>query len=507
MRSKYIKTTTNLSPSQAILKGREICKSFDGQIVLDEIDFEIIKGDVILLTGSNGSGKTTLLNILAGIEIPDSGTISVNTNRRKWSGNFSRSFRYSNIFETQFTPEFMNQSGVIRSWQNPRAFNNLNVIENVAIAFPKQIREKLLSFIASAQPKRLEKLRVENQSREILKQVDLLHKSTEMPENLSLGQAKRLDIGRALNSQSEILLLDEVCSGLDERGISEFILYCIKSLETGLTIVLSEHAFNLSKIKPLLDVVTKIWHLNNGQLRVQLPDSINSIFDEIPNGIAGWITHLSNSGSAVSEQKLSDDVKLVKIAVPGRKVGIPVLEINDLHASHNSHIRYAKEKSFSFTINAGEIAVLLAPNGWGKTTLLESIAGIIPLIGGSIKLQGTDLNGLQAWERRKLGLTFLQAQENAFSNLTVKENFRLEKNIEVPAELSQWAERIVSTLSGGERQRVALERLLCRNDYILSLLDEPFASLDERGIKKLSERLLSLNDKAVLIADAYLSNF
>jgi branched-chain amino acid transport system ATP-binding protein len=81
----------------------------------------------------------------------------------------------------------------------------------------------------------------------------------------------------------------------------------------------------------------------------------------------------------------------------------------------------------SFELRRGELGVLLAPNGWGKTTLLEAIAGILPISKGKIKLNGQPIHQLPIWERVQLGINFLQSRENYFPNLSVEEFTKLSK--------------------------------------------------------------------------------
>src|SRR5262249_53302107 len=143
----------------------------------------------------------------------------------------------------------------------------------------------------------------------------------------------------------------------------------------------------------------------------------------------------------------------------------------------------------SFSLRAGQIAILQAPNGWGKTTLLQSLSGILPIARGKIRLHGHDIQSLAPWARASLGLTHLQAQNHIFPNLTVAESLLLSAATAggpLEADLSPLLRRRTSDLSGGEKQKVAFVcALQCRHSAV-GLLDEPFSALDLASVRRSS---------------------
>jgi ABC-type branched-subunit amino acid transport system ATPase component len=149
------------------------------------------------------------------------------------------------------------------------------------------------------------------------------------------------------------------------------------------------------------------------------------------------------------------------------------------------------------------VGFLLAPNGWGKTTLFHAIAGLIPITRGSISLGGRSVQKLSPWERVNAGLSLLQARDNVFPSLTVRETVRLLGRGEASSALALLLPKRMSDLSGGERQRVALA-CLENQKRILQLLDEPFASLDNEHLSHFAPRVLSADGVvAKLIALPY----
>lgn len=135
----------------------------------------------------------------------------------------------------------------------------------------------------------------------------------------------------------------------------------------------------------------------------------------------------------------------------------------------------------SFTIPARGVGVLTGPTGAGKTTLVETIAGVRPRVAGSIRLDGVDVSALPP-EQRRVGLVYQQAW--LFPHLTVRENVAygarragLVDDLIAAVQIGALLEKPVPTLSGGERQLVALARALACEPRTL-LLDEPFAAMD-----------------------------
>lgn len=167
------------------------------------------------------------------------------------------------------------------------------------------------------------------------------------------------------------------------------------------------------------------------------------------------------------------------------------------------HKRYGNTEVFSdidFTVKRGEFITLLGPSGCGKSTLLRAIAGLTPVNGGKILLDGQDLAPLGP-QKRDIGMVF---QSYAlFPNMTVEQNvgfgLRMHKvkaaestrrvaEVLALVELGEFARRYPHQLSGGQCQRVALARSLVTRPRLL-LLDEPLSALDARIRKHLREQI------------------
>ncbi|MGB8338672.1 MAG: LPS export ABC transporter ATP-binding protein [Burkholderiales bacterium] len=174
-------------------------------------------------------------------------------------------------------------------------------------------------------------------------------------------------------------------------------------------------------------------------------------------------------------------------------------------------------KDVSLEVHSGEVVGLLGPNGAGKTTTFYMIVGLVPLNGGSISFDNTEVSHMPMHQRARLGLSYLPQEASIFRKLTVAENIQavlelqpLAKN-EIQDRLDQLLgdlhvahlrDRQAMALSGGERRRVEIARALANNPRFI-LLDEPFAGVDPIAVIDIQQiiRFLRQRDIGVLITD------
>ncbi|MEY4728926.1 MAG: hypothetical protein RL020_84, partial [Pseudomonadota bacterium] len=171
----------------------------------------------------------------------------------------------------------------------------------------------------------------------------------------------------------------------------------------------------------------------------------------------------------------------------------------------------------SIEVNSGEVVGLLGPNGAGKTTTFYMIVGLVPINGGSIHFDDTDVSHMPMHQRARLGLSYLPQEASIFRKLTVAENIqavlelqRLSKK-DIQDKLDQLLGDLhiahlrdsqAMALSGGERRRVEIARALANNPRFV-LLDEPFAGVDPIAVIDIQQiiRFLKQRDIGVLITD------
>jgi branched-chain amino acid transport system ATP-binding protein len=180
-----------------------------------------------------------------------------------------------------------------------------------------------------------------------------------------------------------------------------------------------------------------------------------------------------------------------------------MLEVNDIYAGYG---RIPVLSGISFTVGEHEVVGVLGHNGMGKTTLLKSLIGQVPLTSGTIRLGGTDISATSSFRRARAGLGYVPQGRAIFPALTVYENLRMgfvedgvhEEENTVKDILARFPrldpiiDRLGGALSGGEQQILALARCLCGRPKLL-LLDEPTEGIQPSIVEEILEILIELH--------------
>ncbi|MEZ6138700.1 MAG: ATP-binding cassette domain-containing protein [Pirellulaceae bacterium] len=439
-----------------VLRAEGLRKSFGGQVVIDGVDAELRRGEVVLLEGENGSGKTTLINILTGNLHPDSGTITLSANANQVQFRFPQRWisRFNPI--NRFAADTVARHGFGRTWQDVRLFDSMTLRDNIAVAVPNQAGENPLFALMGFRNETSERHIAED----TLKQLGLEGREQSSGEMISLGQSKRVAIARAVAAGAKVLLLDEPLAGLDRKGVDDVLAMLAELVEKHqVTLVIVEHALNQGHLKNL---ITSHWHLENGKLTV-VPSAnvkISGVLEQ-PH----WFQMLADAADEVITEALPRGAKLTRIRIDDRYEDLPILEIKDLVVKRGNRTvvgldNDGNECGFDLTINRGEIGVLLAPNGWGKSTLIDTFCCLLAAEKGTIEHHANEVS-------------ILRSSSELFPSLAVKDAAALFRG-ELPQ--TSLSERRISSLSGGERQSLCLQMLMPRSLWIL---DEPFLQLDE----------------------------
>ena len=180
----------------------------------------------------------------------------------------------------------------------------------------------------------------------------------------------------------------------------------------------------------------------------------------------------------------------------------PLLQVEGLNQYYGgSHIL----RNLGFEARVGEITVILGRNGVGKTTLLKSLMGVVPVKTGSVLLDGTDITKATSYDRVRKGIGYVPQGREIFGRLTVEENLRMglatkSGGTAVPAQLfelfpilKQFLNRRGGDLSGGQQQQLAIARALAAGPKLL-MLDEPTEGIQPSIIKDIARVLRMLAD-------------
>ena len=216
---------------------QNITVDFGGLRAVDQASFEIDRGRITGLIGPNGAGKTTAFNVIAGHVRPNTGTVMLDG---------------QNI--TSLKPHQRAAMGLARTFQIAHEFSRLTVVENLMAAAASPVGENLLNVVFRRNMFETEEQEHYAFARETIKLLELDHVRDEKAGNLSGGQKKLVELGRALMRKPKIVLLDEIGAGINRTLLAK-LADKIKLLnqERGLTFCLIEH--DLDYVSKLCDHV------------------------------------------------------------------------------------------------------------------------------------------------------------------------------------------------------------------------------------------------------------
>jgi branched-chain amino acid transport system ATP-binding protein len=214
-----------------MLEGEKVSKYFGGLAAVLKVDFHVDKGEVFGLIGPNGAGKTTLFNLISGAFTPKSGII-----------------RFKGEKISGMSPHKICRMGMARTFQEVRIFPNMPAVQNVALG------------AMFGTPKGMSAANATRQAEVLLDFVGF-----EMPKGIPAGgltlvNQKRVEIARALATEADMLLLDEVMAGLTPTETAEAMELVKKIRERGVTVFMIEHV-----MKAIMGVCDRIMVLHHGE--------------------------------------------------------------------------------------------------------------------------------------------------------------------------------------------------------------------------------------------------
>jgi branched-chain amino acid transport system ATP-binding protein len=217
------------SAADSILSVHGVSKTFGGLAAVADCSASIRRGSITGLIGPNGAGKTTLFNLITGHTRPDSGHIYLDGRRID-----------------RLAPHRVFRHGLVRTFQIPRPFESMSVVENLMLVPPSQAGESVLAgMLASRRTGREEEANF-HKACEVLELVGLDALRDESAGHLSGGQKKLLELGRSLMCEPNVILLDEPAAGVNPT-LSKKLMQAVKELQAtrGMTFLVIEHDMNL----------------------------------------------------------------------------------------------------------------------------------------------------------------------------------------------------------------------------------------------------------------------
>jgi ribose transport system ATP-binding protein len=452
-----------------VLRMAGVSKSFGATRALDDVTFELARGEVHALIGENGAGKSTMMKILSGAIAPDAGRMEIEGRPYAPAG-----------------PGDGLRRGVSMIYQELTLAPHLTVAENITLG-----REAHAGGW-------LDRADTARKVREVLELVHHPEISPDIPVGrLSIGAKQVVEIARALLNRSRILVMDEPTSSLTQED-SQRLFEIIRGLrDQGVSVIYISHF--LEEIQRVADVYTV---LRDGR-------SVGS------GPMAG--TALEDLIQLMVGQKFTALFPRVE-----HTVGAPLLSLDRLKGARMA-------APVSLTLAKGEILGIAGLIGSGRTEMLRALFGLDEVEGGAVVLSGAALAGRRPWDRIDRGLGLLSEDrqgEGLALALSLADNMTLSDfrpyrrhGLLRPGRqrraVGDWIDRLkikakgpgqrVGDLSGGNQQKVALARLLHQNASVL-LLDEPTRGIDVVSKSQIYEWIGSLarEGRSILFVSSYL---
>lgn len=448
-----------------------ISKHFGGVKALDNVDFEVLEGEIHALLGGNGAGKSTLLKVLNGVHVPTAGTIEV-----------------AGVPLTNHTPAASRAAGISMNYQEMSLIPTLSVAQNVFLT-----REFLSGGLINDKE-------AERKADELFQMLEVDIDPSTIVGDLGAGQKQLTEIVKAISRDARILVLDEPSTALAVSDVDRLFAFLRKLKSQGVAIIYVSHRMDeIARIADRATILRDGKHVTTADIAdLPLETMIEHIVGKRSLGLAGV------------ERK---DVSRGDVALELRKV-----------CGRN------KPRDISLTIHKGEVVGLAGLLGSGRTSLAKLIAGIEPITSGEIRINDLPVNIRCPRDAIEAGVALVpearatqgiipahSVVDNAtlavlddLSNTGFVDGKKLRKTTDAQIERlsikTASRDHAVSTLSGGNQQKVVIGKWLA-SDPDVFVLDEPTAGIDIGSKSEIIQmvRDLAANGKAILMISSELS--
>lgn len=210
----------------ALLRVRGLTRGFYGVQALAGLDFDVMPGTITALIGPNGAGKTTAFQCISGVVPPYGGTVT-----------------FDGYDITGWRPDRITRAGLVRTFQVARGIPRMTVLENLLLYAPHQPGESIGAALTGLG--RMHESDALNRALDIAHRLNLLQVADNPASNLSGGQKKLLEIGRALMAAPRMVMLDEPIAGVNPSLIEEIALHIRELRDEGITFLVIEHHMDL----------------------------------------------------------------------------------------------------------------------------------------------------------------------------------------------------------------------------------------------------------------------
>lgn len=440
-----------------------ISKSFNGNVVLKDVQFNLREGEIHALMGENGAGKSTLMKILSGIYSKDTGEIKVN----------GEPVQFKSTKDAE-------KYGIVVIHQELNILPDLTVAENLFLG-----KEKTYGKFGILKNREMDK-----EAAELLAKLGLHVNPKTRAGDLSVGKQQIIEIAKAIASDAKYIVMDEPTAALTDREIKTLFKTIRELKEKGISFVYISH-----RMEEIFAICDRITILRDGQYvgERNIPETN---FDEIVAMMVG-----RELGERFPERRC--------------KIGDVKLEVRNLTIK-------GLFENISFNVRKGEVVGVAGLMGAGRTELVETIFGYRKAQKGEIIIDGKKVSikspidamkhniGYVTEDRKVKGLILdFSIQDNiSLTNLKRVSSSGIMKKEKEQALVKQYIEQLrirtsspkqsVNSLSGGNQQKVVLAKWLGTKPEIL-ILDEPTRGVDIGAKKEIYQIINDLAESGVAI--------
>lgn len=459
--NEYIVEMTNISKNFG-----EVKAVIDGQ-------FNLKKGEIHSLIGENGAGKSTMMKILYGIYGNDSGSIKIN----------GEEF-------TGLSPAKAIENGIGMVHQEFMLVKELTVLENIILGF--EPRKNITIDFDKAREDIQEYIDIYNMDIQPNKRIN----------QISLGEAQRVEIIKTLYRGAEIVILDEPTAVLTPQECVKFFEILRNMKADGKSIVFISH-----KLNEVMEISDRITVMRNGKF-------------------VATVNKEDTNPSELAKMMVGREVFL-KVEKKKSSIGDVVLKVDDIWTSGEKEL--SKIRGISMDVRAGEIVGIAGIDGNGQSELIEAITGLRKVEKGTVTLDGEDITNLTPLKIRKLGLTHIPEDRNLRGlnrGLSIMDNMVAVKIDRKPfltgialnrKAISSFSKELIErfdvrpkdpniltqALSGGNAQKVVVAREVDADGKLL-IASQPTRGVDIGAIESIRKILneVKANGKAILLVSA-----
>ena len=426
--------------SDYVLELKGITKIFPGVKALNNVQFQLKKGEVHALMGENGAGKSTFIKVITGVHKAEEGEMFLDGRKIDFKG-----------------PRDAQAAGIAAVYQHPTSYPDLSVAENIFMGH-EIIKNGMIQW-----------KKMNEEATALLNQLNADFKSTDEMGALSVAQQQMVEIAKALSTNARIIILDEPTAALTKNESEELYRIVDKLRDDGVSIIFISHRFeDMYRLASRITVFRDSQYIGTYNV------------DGITN---------ADLIKAMVGREIKD-----LFPKPEVKIGAEMLKVEGLS-------RMGYFKNVSFAVHAGEIVGLTGLVGAGRTEVVESVCGITKPDEGKVYLEGKPIQIKQPSDAMKQGIILLpedRQKEGLIMSWGLGRNVVLptmgkyaksgfndeKKEREISKELLEEVDTKAvtifdpaSSLSGGNQQKVVVAKALGQEMKVV-IMDEPTKGVD-----------------------------